>query len=860
MELLERDALLAALDARLEAAAGGAGSLMLLAGEAGIGKTSLARAFCDRHSADAEVWWGACDALTTPRPLGALYDVARDAGGDLAAVMASEAGRHERFTALLDALVSPLRPVIAVIEDVHWADEATRDLLVFVARRVERCHTVIIATYRDDEVGSDHPLRVTLGTLATQQAVNRLSLSRLSETAVAALAADHLVDAAEVYRITSGNPFFVTELLATGEHDTVPRTVADTVLARAAGLSPEARAALHAAAIMPDHAPAALVRAIAAVDATATEECVRAGLLHADGRSVRFRHELARLAVERDIPATLLPDLHAAALAELESSGADPARLAYHADAAGDGDAVLRHAPVAAVKAARLGANREAAAHYRRALAYADVLPPPEQAELMEAYARVAYPTGERDEALAQLGRAVTVWREVGDIERAAWVMARRASLAWNTRPAEQAHSGVREALELLQHRPPSRELGYVYARAAQVRMSTRDGHGGVAYAQRALALAEQFDDQQLQKEALTILGVTQWFVEPDRAEATLVRAMDLARAAGDEAWVGNILISLGSGGGDIRRYRAAEPWLRECVTFAESHDFDFGRDYGRAWLARTAFEQGRWSEATDLLGEVAHSALFTVRVTADCVRGRLRVRRGDPDPHGPLDDVWQQVAWHGELQYLWPVAAARAEAAWLAGQPDRIPGMLGDVYQLALTRDQQWATGELAYWLWKSGAIDTAPEGAAEPYALQINGAWRKAAQEWEAIGCPYEAAMARAEGDDPDQLRTALDTFIRLGARPTADRVAARLRALGVRDLPRQPTRATAANPAGLTDRELEVLALLTDGATNHDIATRLHISPKTAGHHVSAILTKLDTPTRRDAARAARELGIT
>jgi DNA-binding CsgD family transcriptional regulator len=705
--------------------------------------------------------------------------------------------------------VSPLRPVIAVIEDVHWADEATRDLLVYLARRVERCHTVVVATYRDDEIGSDHPLRVTLGTLATLRAV--------------------------------------------------PQTVADTVLARTTGLSPDARAALHAAAIIPDRAPAALVRTIAAVDATAVQECIRAGLLHADRRSVRFRHELARLAVAHDIPATLLPDLHAAALAELETSGGDPAQLAYHADAAGDGDAVLRHAPAAAVKAARLGANREATAHYRRALAYADALPALEQAELMEAYARVAYPTGERDEALAQMDRAATVWREVGDIERAARVMARRASLAWSIRPAEQAHAGVREALELLEHRPPSRALGYVLARAAHMRMSTRDGHGGVAYARRALALAEQFGDRHLQKEALTDLGVAQWFVEPDRAEATLVRAMDLARAAGDETWVGNILMSLGSGGGDVRRYRDAERWLRECVAFDESHDFDFGRDYGRAWLARTAFEQGRWSEATDLLGTVAHSTLFTVRVTADFVRGRLRLRRGDPDPHGPLDEVWQQVAWHGELQYLWPAAAARAEAAWLSGQPDRIPDLLGDVYQLALTRDQQWATGELGYWLWKAGALDTAPDGAAEPYALQINRQWRKATAAWEDVGCPYEAALARAESDDPDQLRTALDTFIGLGARPMADRLTARLRHLGIRDLPRQPTRATAANPAGLTARELEVLALLADGATNNNIATRLHISPKTAGHHVSAILTKLNVPTRRDAARAARDLGI-
>jgi DNA-binding CsgD family transcriptional regulator len=212
-----------------------------------------------------------------------------------------------------------------------------------------------------------------------------------------------------------------------------------------------------------------------------------------------------------------------------------------------------------------------------------------------------------------------------------------------------------------------------------------------------------------------------------------------------------------------------------------------------------------------------------------------------------------------GDLQRLWPVAAGRAEAAWLAGDAESVPALVESTYQLGVRLDHEFSIGELAFWLWRSGALETAPEGAYEPYALQINGAWRAAASAWEEIGCPYEQAFALADSDQVGDLRTALEIMSGLGARPLADRVAARLREFGVRDLPRRPTRATLENPAGMTDRELEVLALLCDGRTNTDIAAVLHISPKTAGHHVSAILAKLDVHDRRTAVRIAREQGI-
>src|SRR5690606_17215443 len=168
----------------------GEGSLTLVAGEAGIGKTALLREWCGRYARHAQVLWGGCDALRTPRPLGPLYDIARVAGGELAAVMAGDATLHERLTTFLDTLHSPARPVIAVIEDVHWADEATMDLVLFVARRVADRHAVVVVSFRDDEWAPDHPLRTLLGHLAPLDTVHRLRVPPLSLAATRRLAAD----------------------------------------------------------------------------------------------------------------------------------------------------------------------------------------------------------------------------------------------------------------------------------------------------------------------------------------------------------------------------------------------------------------------------------------------------------------------------------------------------------------------------------------------------------------------------------------------------------------------------------------------------------------------------------------------
>jgi AAA ATPase domain len=459
---------LAGLEARLAAVrAAGRGRLVLVAGEAGIGKTALVRTFCESRAA-TRVLWGACDALYTPRPLGPLLDIAQEAGGDLEVLAAAGASP----AALVAALGRELRrrpAAIVVLEDLHWADEASLDLVRLLARRIEALPALVVATYRDDELARAHPLRILLGELPPGRAVDRLALGPLSADAVAALAAARGVDPGELHSRTAGNPFFVTEVLAAGAAD-VPDTVRDAVLARVARLGSGARALLDAVAIVPPRAELWLLEALAGSDLRHLESCTSSGVLRAEREAVGFRHEIARVAVEEAIPPHRRVDLHRRALSALaEAPGRQPdvARLAHHAEAAGDAGAVLRYAPSAAERAAALGAHREAAAQFAGALRYAVDLPPARRAELLERCSYECYLTDRIPEAIDARRRALEEHRARGDRRLQGDAHRWLSRLAWFAGDNARAEDEARRAVELLEALPPGRELAMAYSNVA---------------------------------------------------------------------------------------------------------------------------------------------------------------------------------------------------------------------------------------------------------------------------------------------------------------------------------------------------------------------------------------------------------
>jgi len=829
MELLEREHLLAELQDCPP------GHLALVTGEAGIGKSALIRTF--GAATDRPVLWGGCDALRTPRPLGPLRDLARRAGGELAAVMAAESPRHEMFSAFLDYLTS--NAAVAVVEDAHWADEATVDLLVFIGRRIATTQSLLIVSYRDDEIGPDHPLLLLFGALATDRTVVRLQLLPLSLDAVATLAEPAGVPAAELRARTGGNPFFVTEALADPAQP-VPATVRDAVLARASRLEADARNALNAVAIVPGYAVLQLVHA----EPDAIDACVAAGMLVRDGGHLRFRHELARLAVRDSIPPARRAALHQRALADLSGWHADPAALAYHAEEAGDAAAVLEHAPEAARRARALGAHRQAVEHYAQALRFSAGQPAADRAELLERYADACAAIDRDADAVAAAADALELWRAVGDREREAALLAARSGYLWTSGRNAEAHASARAAMERAAGLPPGPSLAAAYNWTARLRMLGRDIPGAIEAGNRAIELAERFGDRVLLARALNSVGTAHWFDDPELAEPILTRSVEVAKGAGDDVAVASALVNLGSGAGEVRRYATAERWLRQAIDWCSDRDLDSSRRYATAWLARCLFERGDWARVDSILEQSEPAGGAPSRIVTLTVLGRLRARRGDPGAAEALEDAWALAGQTGDLQRLGPVAAARAERAWLAGEPT--DALVRDTYEQAVRLDHGWLIGELGQWLGETAVSDR----AAEPYRMQP----AAAAQRWDEIGCPYEAAMALT--GSPERLREALQRLERLGARPAADRVARQLRNLGIR----APRRSTMVHPNGLTAREADVLELLREDLRNGEIAARLHISEKTVDHHVSAILAKLGVRTRRDAARYGETAGGT
>ncbi len=852
--LLERTQALEALAARREQAATEGGCVVLIGGEAGIGKTALLRACA------GDALWGACDPLSAPRPLGPLHDIAPALGAGLPAALARDAGRVELFGTLLDALGRT--PRCLVFEDLHWADEATLDLLAWLGRRIERTHTLLLGTYRDDEVGAHHPLRRALGALP---AALRLSLPRLSEDAVRRLAGPRSVDARSLHRISGGNPFFVTELLALNGAHGVPATVSDTVLARLAPLLAAARAVLDAAAVLGPRIEPALLLSIAGADVATLETCLSAGVLQEATGTLEFRHELARQAVLGAISLPRRQDLHRRVLQALRvTSGIDPARLAEHAEAAHDRDAVLAYAPLAARQATAAGARRQAFDQYARALRFADErLPDDERAALLEAFALVSLGVGEGSAGVQARQQAIALRERRGELRQQAESLCRLNNLLVGMGRNAEADEALSRAFGLLAPLPPCRELAFAWRTQAHLSMLRGDDAVAIEAADRAIALGEQFGDVEIVISALNSKGTSTISSDFEAGCALLERSRRMAQDAGRPMQVFNADINLADTA--IERYlfeRALRP-LTAADTFAAEMQMERVTTQGR--LALCALYLGRWDEA----GERANAALSDSpdmkinRAAAQLVLGRLRARRGDAGVWHALDEALAVARVSGFLQHLGPVHAARAEAAWLAGDLVRCREEATAAFDMALAQRHAWFASELGYWLHCAGVAIVLPADMATPFALQVAERWRDAAAAWRERACPYEEAqaLALAQVDTaPEAVREALAIFESLGARPAAERLRLRLHESGVRGLPRGPRASTLEHPFGLTTRELQILRLLCEGLRNAEIAERVHRSVRTVDHHVAAVFAKLGVDTRAAAIVLAQRERLT
>jgi DNA-binding CsgD family transcriptional regulator len=855
MDLLERERCLEDLTAWLGAVPQSGGCVALVGGEAGIGKTALVQEFSNRQR-NIRVLWGACDALFTPRPLAPLHDIARQTRGALLAAVNSGANRDAIFSAALDELERS--DALVVFEDMHWADEATLDLLKYLGRRIHGTRAMLVITYRDDEVGTRHPLRFVIGDLP-RAGTRRLWLSPLSEAAVAGLASRAGRSSKGLHGITGGNPLFVTEVLAAAA-DTVPATVRDAVLARAARLSPAARDIAELVSVVPGRTEAWLLEQTVRPAEAGIEGCLAVGMVRHEDASIAYRHELARRALEDSLSEPRKRSLHAKVLAALAArADISAARLAHHADGAQNAAQVLRFAPAAAAHAVSVGAHREAVSHYQIALRYASDLPPEQRARLQENLSYECHLTGQHELAIELKRGSLALWRASGQRLKEGDTLRSLSNLSWFAGHRADADRYGADAIRILESLSPGPELALAYCNRADLDMEAHESASAIDWAQRAIALAEALSNTHIVGQALNILGTVR-LIEGDIAGwADLERSMQLAKADGLSGAVASAYTNLAAMAVSGRRYPQASRYLAEGLAYAEEHDLDSWWLYLLAYRARMRFEQADWNGAgKDAETVLQHPRTTSLsRIPALRILAHLRIRRGDPDANSPLAEARALAGPSPELQKHGTLAAVCAEAAWLAGDPQQVVREVQPAYQRLHGRRDPRMKGELAAWLWRVGALEHHPADIAEAYALEIARDWRGAAQAWKALGCPYEhASMLAWYGAEAEQ-RQALTVLDELGAAPAAQILRKQMRAQGVRGVPRGSRPSTRNNRHGLTDRETEILALLSGGLRNSIIAKRLFLSTKTVDHHVSAILAKLGVPSRAEAIAMNRRI---
>jgi len=865
VDIVERDDVLALLDSNVVDAAM-RGRVVLVAGEAGNGKTALVEEWTRRHHADIHLLRGACDGSATPRPLGPFLDA-----------MPVLSDVDDDRTSLVNAAIAVLQEgagtTVLVIEDVHWADEASLDLVRALTVRLGTTPALVVLTVRSDEVEPGTPLAALVGDLATRRDATRVDLEPLTLDGVRVLAerAGASVDADALFRRTGGNAFHTTEILATNS-DELPMSVRDAVRARVARLSPEAQASLDVVALAGMRAEPELLASVLGDQVETVDEAVRRGTLVDAPDGLRFRHEIARAVVADDVAPMRRIAIHRAILRWLTGSqtsvgGAggparraaeeDPARIAHHAEAAGEHDAAFAASVEAGRRSAQLSAHREAVLQFQRALRLA-----PRDADdrvtLLEELSYEQYLVGRIEDAITSRAQSLAIHQAHGD--RMGIVSGHRwlSRLHWFNANGPAAREHARRAVELLRPADHDAETAMALSNMSQLCMLGGDVDGARTWGARALAIARELGAADIVSHALNNIGTAELGSGLDEGTPKLLEALEVALADDLQEHAARAYTNLVSTATARQRLHDAERYLEPALAYCVERDLDSWSEYMTGHLALLRVSQCRFDDATAAADHVLDGSSGTApvsRVTALVTRALVQLRTGHRDAADTLAQAHALAVESDELQRLAAVATAAAESAWLlGGEP---PPLLASTYALAIDRGARPYRDAIAAWLMRLGHPELLVPDAAVPYALEFEGRWSQASQAWEELGCTYESALVLGLSDDLGDVELSVRRLTDLGASATSAHLGRRLAALGGR-VPRKRRASTRDHPAGLTARESEVLALLAIGRTNPEIADDLSISPRTAEHHVASLLVKLGASSRRDAIARATEHG--
>jgi DNA-binding CsgD family transcriptional regulator/tetratricopeptide (TPR) repeat protein len=502
----------------------------------------------------------------------------------------------------------------------------------------------------------------------------------------------------------------------------------------------------------------------------------------------------------------------------------------HHAEAAGDREQVLRFARLAADRAIALGSRPEATAQLERALRFTAVEALVERAELLNQLSAQYLLLDRAVDARQAHDEALGIWRAVGDPVRLGDCLSRRAEVLRYSDNASGAIEAAQSAVDLLKPLGEGLPMARALAALAQTLMLAEQVERATMAARAAIRMAERFGDDSTRAHALATLGTAQALAGDEGGLVQLGTGAALSRAAGQDADSVRAISNLVSSRVLYDRLDGLRPIVEDAVDFAAERGMESHAQCMRVAVAQLCVSLGSWDEAAEIARTVAglaHSA--AQRIEPMILLGTLRARRGDPEPEALLEEALHQATRLGEPQLVYPAHRALAESAWLAGRSERAARHATAARDTLAHAPNHPLQPEVAYWCWRTGVQGPELRNTTHPFALQVAGQ------------------------------RRAWTIFTSLGVGVRAAELAQRLRAGGARDLPRRQYTASRANPAGLTDRQLEIAGLIAGHLTNQEIAERLYLSTRTVDSHVSAILGKLDVTNRRQAAQRCQDLGI-
>jgi DNA-binding CsgD family transcriptional regulator len=863
MELIERAGLLSSLKKRFQGVEKEEGHCVFLCGEAGIGKTSIVKAFLKESGINCNIYQGTCDALFTPRPLAPLYDVIMQMHGELPEHGSDITDRTAFFTKFFYELSNQKKTTLIIFEDIHWADEATLDFIKFFARRITQIPCLFLLTYRDDEIHSRHPLRNVFGQL-NAGSFTRIQLNPLSKEAVAKWAAERGYNGEDVYTISGGNPFYVNEILASYSPG-IPDNIKDSILAVYYRHDQSTQEVWRILSVVPTGLETRYIEKMAPFYGDAIENCIQAKIVELDRGVMSFRHELYRRTVEVSLSPLVRVALNKRIL-ELFKEGFEAdeqiERIIHHAKNANEYDLIVHYAPLAAKQAAAVGAHVEASKLYFTAIEYYQGNDKDLLLNFYESYAYECYLTNQVKEAIIYTSKSLNIWKEKNDIEKIGNSLRFLSRLWWFDGERKQAENFAKQAVDVLETQPSSRARAMAYSNMSQLKMLSYEVDDCIYWGEKAIAISKELNDEEVLSHALNNVGNVK-IKEPSLREegfGQLQQSLELALKNSYHEHIARAYTNQSYSSLILKNYSLSNEALEKGLAYCEERDLDSWLSYMMTIKARLKLETGSWKEAhciaNDLLKNENQAGV--VKIGALVVAGIIRARRGNGDALPLLQEARARAFETMELLRIIPTLSALLEYEWIIGETCIESSILNQSIDMVESSGNLFEDSEFAFWLWKARKKKAIIKQTYPAYDISSKDAALKSAAIWEKVGCPYEQALTLFEGGEEEK-RQAIAMIQALGATSVYEKLKMDMRSSGIKNIPRGIRKSTQSNPALLTARELDVLKLLQEGLQNKEIAAKLFISAKTVDHHISSILFKLDSNSRVKAVQQATKLGI-